>query len=250
MNGYRPIVELMNTNFGIYGMAELSSAGNTYATTGGQFDMPLTIIGAGGTAPNQALGAEHSQVWVSRRDAWLAGGGGGGGVETVLGYHHGVVGWLEKSMAGKKFVVCKKYWCFTLSASGSQRGGNRRRGCSFNTVFCDTAGYFTRRTSSTSEEEGALLTPFFVILPGISPVELRVRASSNHSRSWSRKRMYEDQQRVTSSVGLPATPNASLGIRISTQPSSGPATRGRLKTIPSPRALDHIRCGRAPASAV
>merc|ERR1719201_3302903 len=61
MNGYRPIVELMNTNFGIYGMAELSSAGNTYATTGGQFDMPMTIIGAGGTAPNQSLGAEHSQ---------------------------------------------------------------------------------------------------------------------------------------------------------------------------------------------
>jgi len=61
MNGYRPIVELMNTNFGIYGMAELSSAGNTYATTGGKFDMPMTIIGAGGTAPNQALGAEHSQ---------------------------------------------------------------------------------------------------------------------------------------------------------------------------------------------
>eukprot|EP01038_Epipyxis_sp_PR26KG_P005202 gene5202-7240_t len=61
MNGYRPIVELMNSNFGIYGMAELSSAGNTYATTGGQFQMPLTIIGAGGTAPNQALGAEHSQ---------------------------------------------------------------------------------------------------------------------------------------------------------------------------------------------
>lgn len=61
MNGYRPIVELMNTNFGIYGMAEISSAGNTYATTGGQFDMPMTIIGAGGTAPNQALGAEHSQ---------------------------------------------------------------------------------------------------------------------------------------------------------------------------------------------
>mmetsp|Transcript_2902 Transcript_2902/g.4258 ORF Transcript_2902/g.4258 Transcript_2902/m.4258 type:complete len:816 (+) Transcript_2902:84-2531(+) len=61
MNGYRPIVELMNTNFGIYGMAELSSAGNTFATTGGQFDMPMTIVGAGGTAPNQALGAEHSQ---------------------------------------------------------------------------------------------------------------------------------------------------------------------------------------------
>jgi 2-oxoisovalerate dehydrogenase E1 component len=61
MNGYRPIVELMNSNFGIYGMAELSSAGNTYATTGGQFKMPMTIIGAGGTAPNQALGAEHSQ---------------------------------------------------------------------------------------------------------------------------------------------------------------------------------------------
>lgn len=61
MNGYRPVVELMNTNFGIYGMAEISSAGNTFATTGGQFDMPMTIIGAGGTAPNQALGAEHSQ---------------------------------------------------------------------------------------------------------------------------------------------------------------------------------------------
>ena len=61
LNGYRPIVELMNTNFGIYGMAEISSAGNTYATTGGQFQMPLTIIGAGGTAPNQSLGAEHSQ---------------------------------------------------------------------------------------------------------------------------------------------------------------------------------------------
>merc|ERR1719231_1713047 len=61
MNGYRPIVELMNTNFGIYGIAEMSSAGNTYATTGGQFPMPMTIIGAGGTAPNQALGAEHSQ---------------------------------------------------------------------------------------------------------------------------------------------------------------------------------------------
>ena len=61
MNGYRPIVELMNSNFGIYGMAEISSAGNTYATSGGQFLMPMTIIGAGGTAPNQALGAEHSQ---------------------------------------------------------------------------------------------------------------------------------------------------------------------------------------------
>merc|ERR1719502_727669 len=61
MNGYRPIVELMNANFGIYGIAEISSAGNTYATTGGQFKMPMTIIGAGGTAPNQSLGAEHSQ---------------------------------------------------------------------------------------------------------------------------------------------------------------------------------------------
>jgi len=61
MNGYRPIVELMNANFGIYGIAEISSAGNTYATTGGQFEMPMTIIGAGGTAPNQSLGAEHSQ---------------------------------------------------------------------------------------------------------------------------------------------------------------------------------------------
>jgi len=61
LNGYRPIIELMNANFGIYGMAEISSAGNTYATTGGEFDMPMTIIGAGGTAPAQSLGAEHSQ---------------------------------------------------------------------------------------------------------------------------------------------------------------------------------------------
>lgn len=50
-----------NINSGIYGIAEISSAGNTYATTGGQFSVPMTIIGAGGTAPNQALGAEHSQ---------------------------------------------------------------------------------------------------------------------------------------------------------------------------------------------
>ena len=41
--------------------APCSSAGNTFATTGGQFNMPMTIIGAGGTAPNQSLGAEHSQ---------------------------------------------------------------------------------------------------------------------------------------------------------------------------------------------
>mmetsp|Transcript_11824 Transcript_11824/g.10054 ORF Transcript_11824/g.10054 Transcript_11824/m.10054 type:complete len:812 (+) Transcript_11824:36-2471(+) len=61
MNGYRPIVEMMNTNFAIYGMAEISSLGNTYATTGGKFDMPVTIVGAGGTAPAQSLGAEHSQ---------------------------------------------------------------------------------------------------------------------------------------------------------------------------------------------
>jgi len=61
MNGYRPIVELMNCNFGIYGMAEISSAGNTFLQTGGQYNMPLTIMGAGGTSPDQALGAEHSQ---------------------------------------------------------------------------------------------------------------------------------------------------------------------------------------------
>jgi hypothetical protein len=64
MNGYRPIVELMNTNFGIYGLAEISSAGNTYATTGGQFLMPMTIIGAGGTAPNQVIGTyRDSNPW-------------------------------------------------------------------------------------------------------------------------------------------------------------------------------------------
>lgn len=61
INGYRPIVELMNTNFGIYGMAEIASCGNTYLQSGGQFQLPITILGAGGTAPDQALGAEHSQ---------------------------------------------------------------------------------------------------------------------------------------------------------------------------------------------
>lgn len=61
MNGYRPIVELMNANFGIYGMAEIASCGNTYLQSGGQFKLPITILGAGGTAPDQALGAEHSQ---------------------------------------------------------------------------------------------------------------------------------------------------------------------------------------------
>ena len=61
INGYRPIVELMNTNFGIYGMAEIASCGNTYLQSGGQFKLPITILGAGGTAPDQALGAEHSQ---------------------------------------------------------------------------------------------------------------------------------------------------------------------------------------------
>jgi TPP-dependent pyruvate/acetoin dehydrogenase alpha subunit len=61
MNGYRPIVELMNTNFGIYGMAEIASCGNTFLQSGGQFKLPITILGAGGTAPDQALGAEHSQ---------------------------------------------------------------------------------------------------------------------------------------------------------------------------------------------
>eukprot|EP00986_Skeletonema_menzelii_P009935 scaffold4643_cov174-Skeletonema_menzelii.AAC.7 len=61
INGYRPIVELMNTNFGIYAMAEIASCGNTYLQSGGQFKLPITILGAGGTAPDQALGAEHSQ---------------------------------------------------------------------------------------------------------------------------------------------------------------------------------------------
>jgi pyruvate/2-oxoglutarate/acetoin dehydrogenase E1 component/TPP-dependent pyruvate/acetoin dehydrogenase alpha subunit len=61
MNGYRAIVELMNTNFGIYAMAEIASCGNTYLQSGGQFKLPITILGAGGTAPDQALGAEHSQ---------------------------------------------------------------------------------------------------------------------------------------------------------------------------------------------
>lgn len=51
----------VNTNFGIYGMAEIASAGNTYLQSGGQFKLPITILGAGGTAPDQALGAEHSQ---------------------------------------------------------------------------------------------------------------------------------------------------------------------------------------------
>jgi pyruvate/2-oxoglutarate/acetoin dehydrogenase E1 component len=42
-------------------MAEIASAGNTYLQSGGQFKLPITILGAGGTAPDQALGAEHSQ---------------------------------------------------------------------------------------------------------------------------------------------------------------------------------------------
>ena len=42
-------------------MAEISLVENTFATTDGQFDIPMTIICMGGTAPNQALGAEHSQ---------------------------------------------------------------------------------------------------------------------------------------------------------------------------------------------
>jgi len=64
MNGYRPIVEMMNTNFAIYAMAEISSAGNTYATTGGQFQMPLTIVGAGGTAPNQARAHIYIYIYI------------------------------------------------------------------------------------------------------------------------------------------------------------------------------------------
>jgi pyruvate/2-oxoglutarate/acetoin dehydrogenase E1 component len=52
---------VVNTNFGIYGMAEIASAGNTYLQSGGQFKLPITVMGAGGTAPDQALGAEHSQ---------------------------------------------------------------------------------------------------------------------------------------------------------------------------------------------
>jgi pyruvate/2-oxoglutarate/acetoin dehydrogenase E1 component len=64
-------------------MAELSSAGNTFATTGGQFQMPMTIIGAGGTAPNQSLGAEHSQPF----HAYIMGIPGRGGVAIVhLGF--------------------------------------------------------------------------------------------------------------------------------------------------------------------
>eukprot|EP01083_Nonionella_stella_P074532 202214_1 len=42
-------------------MAEIASCGNTYLQSGGQFKLPITILGAGGTAPDQALGAEHSQ---------------------------------------------------------------------------------------------------------------------------------------------------------------------------------------------
>lgn len=42
-------------------MAEIASCGNTYLQSGGQFKLPITILGAGGTSPDQALGAEHSQ---------------------------------------------------------------------------------------------------------------------------------------------------------------------------------------------
>lgn len=51
----------MNTNFGIYAMPELTAAGNTHMMSGGQYDVALTILGAGGTAPQQALASEHSQ---------------------------------------------------------------------------------------------------------------------------------------------------------------------------------------------
>ena len=94
MNGYRPIVEMMNTNFAIYAMAEISSAGNTFATTGGQFQMPLTIVGAGGTAPNQALGADtpptspsphiSPHLPVSRQP-----GAGRGALAALPRVHHG-----------------------------------------------------------------------------------------------------------------------------------------------------------------
>ena len=75
MNGYRPIVELMNANFGIYGMAELSSAGNTYATTGGQFKMPLTAVGAGGTL---VVVSTHSALLAVDTGGRLMVVGGGG----------------------------------------------------------------------------------------------------------------------------------------------------------------------------
>ena len=61
LNGYRPIVEMMHADFAIYGVPELSTAANTYSTSGGQMKVPLTVVGAGGEAPGQAFGAQHSQ---------------------------------------------------------------------------------------------------------------------------------------------------------------------------------------------
>ncbi|KAL3895016.1 MAG: hypothetical protein SGPRY_013639, partial [Prymnesium sp.] len=63
MNGYRPIVELMNTNFGIYGIAEMSSAGNTRI---GKLEVLDLFANSLPSFPllsprPQALGAEHSQ---------------------------------------------------------------------------------------------------------------------------------------------------------------------------------------------
>jgi hypothetical protein len=40
-------------------MAELSSAGNTYATTGGQFKMPLTIIGGASHLSTSHVNLSH-----------------------------------------------------------------------------------------------------------------------------------------------------------------------------------------------
>ena len=40
MNGYRPIVELMNANFGIYGMAELLRAGTRTPPPAGSSTCP------------------------------------------------------------------------------------------------------------------------------------------------------------------------------------------------------------------
>eukprot|EP00854_Cymbomonas_tetramitiformis_P009243 gene9243-10950_t len=58
LNGYRPIIELMHANGGIMGMAELSSMCSAHAMSGGQFQMPVSIICAGGVA--RFMGSAHS----------------------------------------------------------------------------------------------------------------------------------------------------------------------------------------------
>ena len=69
MNGYCPIVELMNTNCGIFGMADLSSSGNTFEhhlipvtdnTTESNTETPSSII----TSPPVSISTPSSGMTI------------------------------------------------------------------------------------------------------------------------------------------------------------------------------------------